>query len=83
VQQQKNEALGTTLKALAAIALALALTGCQTMRDHPKVTAFVATSLALSAGIAIHNRDRRDDTRTHDIEIPRSPCTVQPSGSCR
>lgn len=59
----------------------LALAGCQTMREHPKATAFIATSIALSAGLAARNH--RGDQSARELALSTSPCTVQPNGSCR
>jgi hypothetical protein len=70
------------MKALVLLA-AVALAGCQTMREHPKATAFIATSLALSAGIAVSNRGNGHDARSTDIHLNEPPCRVQPNGSCR
>jgi hypothetical protein len=70
------------VKSTLVLLAALALAGCQTMRDHPKATAFIATSLALSAGIAVSNRGR-DAARSQDIHLNDPPCRVQPNGSCR
>jgi len=58
-------------------ALSLFITGCQTMREHPKATAFVAASLALSAGLALHNRNDRD---SHDVTTQPVVCN---NGSCK
>lgn len=54
-------------------ALALiALTGCQTMREHPRTTMFVASSIALSAGVALAGR--RDGTPEPRMSTPAVNC---------
>ena len=59
----------------AAITL-LALSGCQTMREHPKTTAFIAGSLVLTAGGAL----RHDRSNDRHIDTPSVNCD---SGACR
>lgn len=57
----------TNLKAaLCALTLALSLTGCQTMREHPRTTAFIAGSLVLTAGGAFRHTH---ETREKDFVI--------------
>lgn len=62
------------------LALALTLTGCATLERHPRITAFVATSIALSAVAMHHGKDRAPA-----IEEPRmsTPLVACHNGSCR
>lgn len=55
------------------IALTLTtLAGCQTMRDHPRTTMFVASSIALSAGVALAGR--RDGAPEIRVSTPAVNC---------
>lgn len=64
--------------AMAALLLAMALSACQTMEQYPKTTAFVATSLALSAYRA--SRDHGHGPIQHDVTSQPVVCA---SGSCK
>lgn len=57
----------------------LALAGCQTMERYPRTTAFVAGSLALSAGIAIHQRRDRSEPEPR-MSTPLVDCST---GACK
>lgn len=59
---------------LVALALVIHLAGCQTMRAHPYLTGFVATSLVISAGTH-HSSDS-------DRHIP-TPSVDCSNGGCR
>lgn len=69
----------TSLKAaMAALLLAMALSACQTMEQYPKTSAFIATSLALSAYRA--SRDHGHGPIQHDVQTPAVACD---GGACR
>lgn len=63
---------------IAALACALALSGCATIERHPYISGFVATSIAISAGKAL--RDHHESFRPTDIETPTVDCSTV---SCR
>lgn len=56
----------------------LALTACQTMRDHPRTTAFIAGSLVLTAGGALRHNANTDTDR--HVPTPTVSCS---QGQCR
>jgi hypothetical protein len=66
--------------AMSALLLAMALGGCQTMRDHPRTTAFIASSLALSAGMAYRSHARSDEPR---MSVPLTPDCARYPEQCR
>lgn len=53
VQGEPVQAHTSRAAAMCALMLAMACAGCETMERHPRATAFVASSLILSAGIAL------------------------------
>lgn len=65
------------LEMIAATLICLVGSGCQTMREHPKTTAFIAGSLVLTAGGAF--RHDHSDADRH-IDTPSVSCD---SGACR
>lgn len=73
----------TSLKAaMAALLLAMALTGCATTNNwvetHPRTSTFLAASLALSAyGMS---RDHGHGPIQHDVQTPAVACA---NGSCK
>lgn len=56
------------------------LTGCQTMKQYPKTTAFLATSLALSAYGASRDHGRNDEPR---MSTPLTPDCAHYPELCR
>lgn len=63
-----------------ALALTLiALTGCETMQRYPKTTAFVATSIALSA----YGMSRDDRQAEPKMSIPLTPDCAKYPELCR
>jgi len=68
----------TTLKlAMAALLLAMAASGCQTIERYPRTSAFIAGSLVLTAGGAL-----RHDHTDADRHIP-TPSVNCANGGCR
>lgn len=72
----------TSLKAaMCALALAIALTGCQTMERYPRTSAFLAASLMASAALSLESRGHGpiDEPR---MSVPLVDCSKDP-GSCK
>jgi hypothetical protein len=62
------------------IALAITLAGCQTMQKYPKTTAFLATSIALSAYGATRDHGHSEELR---MSTPLTPDCARYPELCR
>lgn len=72
IRGQAFQSYPTIKLAMAALLLAMAASGCQTMREHPRTTAFIAGSLVISLGThhSSNDADRHIATPSVDCSAP-------------